>query len=321
MMSSMSKSLLIISILFEILFPSCSIEDNDNNLVNKDTNFDSLIINDSNSVEFFVLSDWGMEASKQQIEVAKAMGSLSDSVWPDFVITCGDNFQNSAVKDIYDTLWKTSYEDVYKYPGLKQWYATLGNHDYYVDPKVELDYDKISKKWHMPYYYYTFRYHFRNSSIRFIVLDTPGLLLIDELYSTQPEKIEQLRWLENTLLKNKEKWTIVFGHYPIYSASSHHGNTPGMIELIKPLLEKYSVDFYVCGHDHNFEHAQDGMKKPEYIVTGTGSDTRPIQPNEYTKYCIADLGFTFFSIGDTILTLKFINYIGNIDYTSSVIKK
>ena len=47
-------------------------------------------------------------------------------------------------------------------------------------------------------------------------------------------------------------WIIVAGHYPVYSVADH-GDTPEMVEAVLPLLEKYGVDAYLCGHDHSLQ--------------------------------------------------------------------
>ncbi len=47
--------------------------------------------------------------------------------------------------------------------------------------------------------------------------------------------------------------------------------TDFLIENVKPLLEKYGVSLYVCGHDHSLQHLQTGGV--DYIVCGAGCKT------------------------------------------------
>ena len=51
----------------------------------------------------------------------------------------------------------------------------------------------------------------------------------------------------------KPTWLIVVGHYPIYS-SGEHGDISELKEYLLPLLLKYNVHAYFCGHDHISEH-------------------------------------------------------------------
>lgn len=62
---------------------------------------------------------------------------------------------------------------------------------------------------------------------------------------------------------------IVTGHHPVLSASTLHGDTYEMVKIIKPIFDKYKVDFYICITIIHFEHAKDSTNSTNYIVTGT----------------------------------------------------
>ena len=47
-------------------------------------------------------------------------------------------------------------------------------------------------------------------------------------------------------------WLLAARHYPIFSGGEH-GNTPELHASVKPLLERYGVDAYLCGHDHTLQ--------------------------------------------------------------------
>jgi tartrate-resistant acid phosphatase type 5 len=302
---------IIYSTLLLILFASCSEKDNNSIYQNSDTSFVSKIIVDTSFIDFFVISDWGENANEYQTSVAEAMGNLSATILPDFVITCGDNFELDGVQSIDDIKWQRDFENEYNYPGLNvKWYAALGNHDYLGNPEAELTYTKHSNKWCMPSRYYTFVYELSpQGSIRFIVLDTQGLI---NKYDSLPEtdsinSIDQVHWLDSVLSKSKEDWIIVVGHHTIYSSSYYHGNTSEMIKAINPVLEKYKVDYYISGHDHDFEYIHLPYKKPDYIITGTGSSIRAIVPTTHTIFCISKLGFSYIRISKSCFTLQFID--------------
>jgi 3',5'-cyclic AMP phosphodiesterase CpdA len=204
------------------------------------------------------------------------------------------------------------------------WYPVLGNHDYKGNTQAEIDYSKISRRWRMTDRYYTFSKRINDSvSARFIFLDTPPL--IDE-YRNKPfeypdaikqNKEKELKWLEDVLANSKEQWKIVFGHHPVYSASQKHGNTTEMITDVKPILEKYNAQFYFCGHDHDFQHLHEKGKNVEYIVTGTGGETRPCNTNELSVFSRSEPGFSVVSFKGDSLNLTFVGTYGNIIYSFS----
>lgn len=70
-----------------------------------------------------------------------------------------------------------------------------------------------------------------------------------------PNNERQDLWLEDTLRKSTADWLFVCGHHPVYSIG-RHGPTPRLVNQLRPLLEKYKVAAYLCGHDHNLQHIQ-----------------------------------------------------------------
>lgn len=261
------------------------------------------------SFKFMIVSDWGWNGFSHQQEVADAMSTLADTISPEFIVSCGDNFQIQGVASVQDPLWLTTFENVYKKPSLQvDWYPVLGNHDYKGSTQAEIDYSNISRRWRMTSHYYTFARKINDSiSARFIFLDTPPL--VDEYYKksgypdvVKQDSAKQLKWLKDVLANSSEQWKLVFGHHPIFSASHKHGNTPEMIRRVKPLLEQYNAQIYFCGHDHDMQHLKVKTGKVDYIVTGTGGETRPSNSNELSLFSMSVPGFSVVSFhGDSIL--------------------
>ncbi len=257
---------------------------------------------------FFIVSDWGWNGFKYQQVVADEMGIVGEKTSPKFIISCGDNFQLQGVASVQDPLWLVNFENVYKNLSLQvDWYPVLGNHDYKGSTQAEIDYSNISRRWRLEAHYYTFARKVNDSiSVRFIFLDTPPF--VEEYHRgtgypdiAKQDTAKQLQWLEEVLTNSKEQWKLVFGHHPIYSASKTHGNTPEMIQKVKPLLEKYNAQFYFCGHDHDFQHLREKNGKVEYMVTGTGGEPRPASSNELSIFSGSTPGFSIVSFyGDSI---------------------
>lgn len=102
-------------------------------------------------------------------------------------------------------------------------------------------------------------FSFRDGPVRFIGLD---------LNRVVDEHNPALRYLESELSAATEPWTIVFGHYPVFSAS-RQADRLDLIQHLVPILQRHKVDVYFCGHDHNYQrfHEEGG---PVYVVTGGG---------------------------------------------------
>lgn len=69
-------------------------------------------------------------------------------------------------------------------------------------------------------------------------------------------------------MNNLSGFLAVAGHYPVFSGGEH-GNTPELQDQVLPLLERYKVDAYLCGHDHTLQHLENGGV--HYLVSGSGA--------------------------------------------------
>lgn len=273
---------------------------------------------------FFIISDWGWNGFKSQQEVADQMAISAEQWNPNFIVSCGDNFQVQGVASIHDPLWFSNFENIYKPLSLQiDWYPVLGNHDYKGNTQAEIDYSNISRRWRMESHYYTFVKKINDSiSARFIFLDTPPLIAE---YHNKPgypdvakqDTAKQIAWLKEVLANSKEQWKIVFGHHPIYSASTVHGNTEEMIQKINPILKKYNAQIYFCGHDHDLQDLKEKDGKMDYIVTGTGGEPRPCSSNQMTVFSKSVPAFSAISFYADSIQVNFIDSKGQKVYTMS----
>jgi acid phosphatase len=308
---------LFFGLIFLLSVSSCSILEDE-----PDYNFPEayalLSPEDSSFLHFFVISDWGFSGSENQLKVADEMSTVSSIIGIRFILTCGDNFQIAGVKSTEDMLWESNYENVYNDSSLQvPWYPVLGNHDYLGNPYAEVAYSQENARWNMPARYYTFVQPVDSfSSVRFIMLDTPDLISAyrDLPDGQSPDSIAQYRWFKSIISANTEKWVIVVGHHPVFSASDVHGDTKELKILVKPLLDRYKADLYLSGHDHDFEHARENGKYTDYIVTGTGGSLREAGENSRTVFSLSQLGFTYISVSRHTLELSFLNTNGELAY-------
>lgn len=280
-------------------------------------------------MRILVLGDWGRYGQYAQKQVAQQMNNTAKNEPIDFVIATGDNFYEDGVKDLNDPHWQQSYEQIYTGDKIqKDWFVILGNHDYSGNPTAELNYHQINKRWNMPSRYYTFAKSLaNNTSVRFIFLDTTPFINEHRNNSAKHSDIlnqntnAQLKWLDSTLYASKETWKIVIGHHPIYSAGTGRGNQPEMIDLIKPLLEKYKVQLYIAGHSHNSQYIKRPDSKVDYMVAAAGAYANDmVRPNPDLLFGTNQPSFSMLTITPTSLKSSIIDTTGTVVFHKEIIK-
>ena len=111
-------------------------------------------------------------------------------------------------------------------------------------------------------------YSFDYQGMRVIVLNS-----VEEM-----RLADQATWLESRLKDNKNRWTIVAFHHPVFSVASDADHTP-LRAAWKPLLDKYDVDLVLTGHDHTYGRGEnlggEGARRdgagPVYVVSVSGA--------------------------------------------------
>ena len=192
----------------------------------------------------------------------------------DFFLHAGD-LVNRANNDVEWGEW--FYAGGWLY-GTKSHLATPGNHEYARNPDNR-DQRTLSDHWRPTF---TFPengpegleesvYYLDYQGSRIISLNTTAT------YGDSTKLASQKIWLEEVLKKNKEKWTIVTHHHPIYSTSLGRDNEK-IRQAFQPIYEKYGVDIVLQGHDHTYGRGHNlnfgGNKKndqgPMYVVSVSG---------------------------------------------------
>jgi 3',5'-cyclic AMP phosphodiesterase CpdA len=258
------------------------------------------------------------------------MGIVAKKFKPDFIISTGDNFYPNGVRSTRDHNWLASFEDIYTAHSLQtDWYVVLGNHDYGGDPQAEIDYSAIDRKWNMPARYYSKTFYINGDTtlgMLFVFLDTSPFLTEyyqgDKTRVTGQDTAAQRIWLEKTLGETHAniKWKFVFGHHPVYTGGGRMNavETGEMKKLFKPIFEKYRVNAYICGHDHNLQY----IKPPGftyYFVSGAGSELSKtaIHPDGGI-FAKAENGFMTFSVFSSQMRITVIGLQGELLYTVSI---
>ena len=281
-------------------------------------------------LRFMVFGDWGRNGEDNQKQVARAMGVVAKKFNPEFIVSTGDNFYPNGVRSTRDHNWIASFENIYTSQSLQtDWYIVLGNHDYRGEPQAEIDYSGIDRRWNMPARYY--------SKIVFINDDTTqGLLLVfidttpflsesylnNKFHMEGQDSAKQKIWLEKTLSEAPAniKWKFVFGHHPVYTGGGRMKalETLEMKKIFQPVFEKYHVNAYICGHDHNLQY----IKPPgftHYFVSGAGSElSRTFVHPEGGIFARAENGFMNITVSSKQMHVSMVNYKGENIYSVTI---
>jgi 3',5'-cyclic AMP phosphodiesterase CpdA len=294
---------------------------------------DEITVN-KKAINFIAMGDFGRNGEYMQKEVATQMGITAKTLGADFFVITGDNFYPSGVASTQDYSWIASFENMYTAHALQNpWYVVLGNHDYKGNVQAEIDYTKISRRWYMPARYYSKIISMDDDTtqqVLLIFLDTSPF--IAQYYTSADHKenivtqdtAAQKKWLENVLANRPAniKWTFVVGHHPLYTGGKRikSPDTYQMNYSFKPIFDKYKVDAYICGHEHNLQYI-----KPEgtthYFVTGAGSETTPTVLYPQTgKFAQSINGFMCFSVTAKEMLVQIVSVDGKLLYKENIKK-
>ena len=261
---------------------------------------------------FYVIGDWGRKGKYNQRDVAEAMNKTAAVAKPKLIASTGDNFYFLGVKNKDDKLWKKSFEDIYTGENIKDvnWYVSLGNHDHYGNEDAQVEYSSVNPKWKLPTHYHGYETMVDGgNSMSLYFINTEPLVNLNT-----KETDKQWNWLDSSLNASTSKWKFVIGHHPVYSSNPSHGDSKALIDGLKPMLEKYKVPAYFCGHDHDLQHQQPQGSKVDYFVSGAGSKLRPSASYEHTKFAESISGFALVAIAGNTMSTYFIDKNGVVVY-------
>lgn len=267
------------------------------------------------AVKFLVLGDWGAGGSFQK-SIAMQMLLKAQEESPQFVLSTGDNIYPNGVDSVTDKQWQIKFKNVYTGEALQlPWYAVLGNHDYRLSPEAQVEYSKHDTQWNMPERYFTFKKEIPDvTNVEFFMLDTQKMM------TDKDDRAQQAKWLEENLLKSKARWKVVVGHHMIRSHGIY-GDQEFMLKSVKPLLDKYGVDIYICGHDHDLQYLKAKSDNFHCLLSGAGGGARNTSYGENSIFAETNGGFNYVAVTNDEMHIQFINRTGNVIFADTITKK
>ncbi len=237
-------------------------------------------------LRFISVADTGT-GDRGQYAVANAMIRYHQNQPFDMVIMAGDNIYTNGEIEKIPLVFEKPYQQLLEQK--VKFYACLGNHDIRTqNGDLQLQYPGFNMKGR----YYTFR----QELVQFFALDTN---------MKNQEWSRQISWLEAELSKSDTPWKVVFGHHPIYS-SGIYGKNNEFIKLFTPLFQKYNVQVYINGHEHNYERTR-SIDGTTYLICGAGAGSRPVGHSPWTAYATSELSFATFDVYDDKMIISGIN--------------
>jgi tartrate-resistant acid phosphatase type 5 len=276
------------------------------------------------ALNFLAFGDWGRNGEYHQRDVAEQMAIAAKALDAEFVLALGDNFYPSGVQSTADPQWRASFEDIYTAHALQvDWYVVLGNHDYRGNPRAQVEYSAISRRWRLPAPYYSVKKEVGDGVYaEFIVIDTSPFIKdyrtdLEKYHVAGTDTTAQRVWLDSTLVASTAQWKFIVGHHNVYSG----GKRPvmeDMAELIAPRLERHGVTAYIAGHEHHLEHIVPEGSNVHYFISGAGSETRDATGMAGTRFVAPTSGFFAMSLMPDTLLVQAIDYTGRVLYRAAI---
>ena len=224
-------------------------------------------VNGEDQIEFVAYGDWGKGTSDLQATINSVATIVPDR---DFVLLMGDNAYPAGFNSPTDpqfSVFRDIVADKVTYPH----YLVLGNHDYMGDINAQIEFAKSEPRWILPSRYYKQMVESPGVSICLLVIDTVNF------------DSDQVTWLTTQLetpeCNTNNAWTIVSGHYPIWSSGTYR-DSPELKAVLLPILHQFNVQLYLCGHEHHHEVFYDG----KVVQVASGSSAVPNNPLQFQPH-------------------------------------
>ncbi|WP_322615744.1 metallophosphoesterase [Pseudomonas sp. BIC9C] len=268
---------------------------------------------DPASVSLIAVGDQG-SGDLQQWRVGQAMERVAAREGRlDMVVFLGDNFYGKPLNGTHDYRWGTRFERVYWGHWLSHvpFYAVLGNHDYPVSQKYEIEYGQQhrgSGRWQMPANFYVKDFGDVDGRplVRMVFLDTSAprerlqqqIDLIDQAYQASgPAPV----------------WRIAASHHPVRN-QGEHGEESDLVTRLLPVLQRNHVDLLLSGHDHN-QQLLLRAGEPAWVISGAGGQKLDVlqTPTPNSTFTASRAGFAKLDLSATQLKLGYYNDRGDLE--------
>ena len=87
------------------------------------------------------------------------------------------------------------------------------------------------------------------------------------------------------------------------------------------MFDKYKVDAYFCGHEHDLQIIKPKGRYTTQFLSGTACEVRPTGSREGTIFAAEKAGFMTFSLNDLNLLAQVVDANGTIIHTTTIEKK
>lgn len=261
----------------------------------------------SERTELIGMGDWGEDtAAQRQVADELSKFARAEPVPLAAVLLCGDNFY-FKLTGIDDPRWSTLFEHMYDPRTLDvPFYACLGNHDYDGNNlQIELAYARRhpDSRFKLPGEWYRVDLPRDRPLVTVLLLDSNKENMSEVRWN------QQVQWLDKELAGPRARWTICVAHHPLFSNGFFWGNGPLQHDW-GTLFQKYKVDFYLCGHEHDIEHLEIPHWFTSFVIDGGGgAHPHPLSRDD-RGFSREAFGFVNFDLTPDKATVTFVGIDG-----------